>query len=248
MTAQLVIEGLSKSFGGVQAVRDVSFDLQLGERLAMIGPNGAGKSTCFNLIGGQLTPDSGSVRLKSHRLDTLRPDQRYLRGLGRTFQIGSVFSSMTLEENLLTALAAAEGLGPSLAQGAARKHQMRAQSLLASVGLADLRTHQSAELAYGDIKRLELAMALAGKPSVLLMDEPTAGMAPGERHDLMALVAGIASEQQISLLFTEHDMDIVFDHAERILVLDHGSIIAEGAPAQVRADARVRQVYLGEDF
>ncbi len=248
MTAQLSVTGLNKNFGGVQAVRNVSFDLHASERLALIGPNGAGKSTCFNLIGGQLMPDGGNVLLKGRSLGSLRPDQRYLQGLGRTFQIGSVFSSMTLEENLLTVIAAAEGLGPSLTQSVARKHQSQAQSLLTAVGLSDLRRRQSAELAYGDVKRLELAMALAGNPSVLLMDEPTAGMAPGERHDLMTLVVAIAAERQISLLFTEHDMDIVFDHAERILVLDHGHVIAEGTPSQVRADPRVRQVYLGEDF
>jgi branched-chain amino acid transport system ATP-binding protein len=239
MSGLLEVTGLKKSFGGNLAVDDLTFTVRAGERLAIIGPNGAGKSTCFNLIGGQVRPDSGSVHLAGKRLNGLKPGRRHALGLGRTFQIGAVFRSMTLCENITTVMAAA-GRGASC--------QGDADALLSAVGLSNAGERLSAELAYGDVKRLELAMALAGRPRALLMDEPTAGMAPAEGQDLMRLVVRLAGEEGIALIFTEHDMDIVFDHAQRILVLDRGRLIAEGEPEAVRANPEVRRVYLGETY
>ena len=231
----LSVRNLAKSFGGVRAVRDLSFSVAAGERLAMIGPNGAGKSTCFNLINGQLQPDAGDVLLDGKSSRGRPPRDLCRLGVGRTFQVAAIFGSMTVRENLQVAMHARTGK-----QGSAEK-------LLAQAGIAELAGRQCGELAYGDLKRVELAVALAGRPRLLLMDEPTAGMAPQERQALMDLVQGISREQGISVLFTEHDMDVVFRYADRVIVLAAGELIAQGAPAEVRADARVREVYLGEE-
>ncbi len=219
--------GLAKSYGGVRAVDGVDLEVASGEMVAMIGPNGAGKSTCFGLIGGQVTADAGAVRLDGRDITGLSPSRRARLGLGRTFQVAQVFASMTVAENLSVA---------------ARGHDVH---VLDRVGLAAAADRPAADLAYGDVKRLELALALAPQPRLLLMDEPTAGMAPAERRQLMTLIAGLAREAKLAVLFTEHDMDVVFGHADRILVLDRGKLIAAGDPATIRTDARVRAVYLG---
>jgi branched-chain amino acid transport system ATP-binding protein len=243
--ATLEVENLQKSFGGVQAVRDVSFAVEPGELLALIGPNGAGKSTCFNMLNGQLRPDGGRVRLNGAEITGLAPRKVWRLGVGRTFQITATFGSMTVRENVQMALLSHEwalgGLWTPVAQLDARE----ADGLLARLGMADQAERPCGILAYGDLKRVELAIALANQPTLLLMDEPTAGMAPGERVSLMALTAEIARERRIAVLFTEHDMDVVFGHADRILVLDRGALIAQGTPEAVRADPRVREVYLG---
>ena len=218
MSAVLAVEGISKSFGGVQAVRDVSFAVAPGEMLAMIGPNGAGKSTTFNMAGGQLRPDRGRVLLGGQDITGIAPRAVWRLGVGRAFD----------------PLGSARGFAPD-----------RALALLAQVGLAEQAARSCGELAYGDVKRLELAVALANEPRLLLMDEPTAGMAPRERIALMALTASIARERRLAVLFTEHDMDVVFAHADRLVVLDRGVLIAGGRPAEVRADPKVRAVYLG---
>ncbi|MFG1463966.1 ABC transporter ATP-binding protein [Xanthobacter sp. DSM 24535] len=236
--------GLAKSYGGVAAVRDVSFSLAAGEILALIGPNGAGKSTCFGLIGGQVAPDAGTVRLAGTDI-TGAPARRLFRlGVGRTFQIAAVFGSMSVRENVAVALMSHHG---ALRRpfDFARRDGGEADALLVLVGLGDQAERASGELAYGDIKRLELALALANRPRLLLMDEPTAGMASGERIALMRLVARLARERQMGILFTEHDMDVVFEHADRVLVLDRGSLIAQGPPAAIRANPQVRAIYLG---
>jgi len=243
----LTVEGLRKSFGGVQAVRDVSFSVGAGELLAMIGPNGAGKSTCFNLINGQLRRDAGSILLEGEPIEGLAPRDLCLRGVGRTFQVAAGFGSMTVRENLQVALLARARRLRSLTARLDAASAQRAEQLLAQVGMREQAGRACAELAYGDLKRVELALALAAAPRLLLMDEPTAGMATAERSALMRLVAGIARAGNIAVLFTEHDMDVVFGHADRIIVLADGELIAQGAPAAVRADARVRRVYLGED-
>jgi branched-chain amino acid transport system ATP-binding protein len=242
----LVVEGLNKRFGGVVAAREVRFSLQPGEMLALIGPNGAGKSTTFNMVGGQLRPDSGSVRLDGQRIDGLEPRAIWRRGGGRTFQIAQTFISMSVVENVQMALISRHRETLSLTARAAALHREEALALLALTDMAGDADRPVRELAYGDVKRVELAIALASAPKLLLMDEPTAGMAAKERAALMALVARIARERRIGVLFTEHDMDAVFAHADRILVLVRGEIIAEGAPDAVRANARVREVYLGD--
>ena len=241
----LVVEGLHKSFGGVQAVSDVGFTVSAGELLAMIGPNGAGKSTCFNMTGGQLRPDRGHVRLDGVEITARRPREIWRLGVGRTFQITATFASMTVIENVQMALISHAHRLYDLISPARDFARDAAMALLAQVGMAEQADRACGELAYGDVKRLELAVALANAPRLLLMDEPTAGMAPRERVALMALTATIARARGLAVLFTEHDMDVVFAHADRIIVLNRGRLIAAGAPADVRADARVREVYLG---
>jgi branched-chain amino acid transport system ATP-binding protein len=244
MTA-LEVSGISKSFGGVHAVRDVSFAVAAGEMLAMIGPNGAGKSTCFNMAGGQLRPDKGRVVLDGRDITGMPPRAIWRLGVGRTFQIAATFASMSVTENVQMALISHAGRVFDPFGRARRFARDEALELLAQVGLREQADRACGELAYGDVKRLELAMALANQPRLLLMDEPTAGMAPRERIALMALTASIARARRLAVLFTEHDMDVVFAHADRIVVLDRGALIAEGRPAEVRADAKVRAVYLG---
>ncbi len=241
----LTVERISKAYGGVQAVREVSFAVAAGEILALIGPNGAGKSTCFNMLNGQVWPDSGRITILGRDTTRMVPRHIWRLGVGRTFQITATFGSMRVIENVQTALMSwhRETARPFGFGGAARRAEAR--DLLALVGMADDADRPCGTLAYGDLKRLELAVALANDPKLLLMDEPTAGMAPRERGALMALVARLAAERDIAVLFTEHDMDVVFEHARRVLVLDRGRLIAEGTPAEIRADARVRAVYLG---
>lgn len=238
-------EGLVKHFGGVRAVDGVDLTLAAGEMLALIGPNGAGKSTLFNLITGQLRPDAGRIVFDGAPITGLSPRRIWARGIGRTFQITVGFSSMRVLETVQLGLAARHRRLWDPLSRFGRLYRDEAASLLAAVGMAEQATRGLAVLAYGDLKRVELALALAGAPRLLLMDEPTAGMAPGERGQLMGLIAEIARKRGLAVLFTEHDMDIVFAHAGRIAVLDHGRLIALGPPAQVRADPQVRAVYLG---
>ena len=241
----LAVDGLSKAFGGVRAVSDVSFTVDAGELLAMIGPNGAGKTTCFNLVNGQLAPDSGSIRLEGKSLLGKAPREICRAGVGRTFQITASFGSMTVRENVQTALLSHRRRLWSLLSVAARAWTDEADALLERIGILHQAQRACAVLAYGDLKRVELAMALANRPRLLLMDEPTAGMAPHERGELMQLAATLARADGTAVLFTEHDMEVVFAHADRVLVLAEGELIAEGSPAAVRADQRVREVYLG---
>jgi branched-chain amino acid transport system ATP-binding protein len=242
----LSVEGLSKSYGGVHAVRNVSFALKAGEILALIGPNGAGKSTCFDMLNGQNIPDSGRINLLGKDTVGQKPRAIWRLGVGRTFQITATFPTMTVRENVQVALVSYRRQLFNLFASAPRFARDEAGRLLDLVGMGGYAERPCGELAYGDLKRLELAVALANEPKLLLMDEPTAGMAPRERIDLMRLTASIAREKSIGVLFTEHDMDVVFEHADRILVLNRGSLIAEGTPEEVRANPQVRAVYLGE--
>ena len=241
----LQVTGLSKAFGGVQAVAGVSFSLQKGELLALIGPNGAGKSTLFNLVGGQLTPNSGSVRLAGHEIAGLAPRAIWRLGVGRTFQIAETFASLSVVENVQMALLSADGKVFAFWCPAASHRRADALALLERVGMASQADRACSTLAYGDVKRVELAMALAHSPQLLLMDEPTAGMAPAERGALMALTRELARERQMGVLFTEHSMDVVFGQADRVLVLVRGQLLAEGRPEDIQRDARVQQAYLG---
>jgi len=242
----LTVRNLGKSFGAVVAARDVGFTLERGEMLAMIGPNGAGKSTVFNMIGGQLRPDRGQVLLDGQEITSNSPQKRFRRGVGRTFQVAQTFLSMTVAENVQMALISCGRESLDLAGPVRVRHRDEALKLLSLVGMADAADRPCSALAYGDVKRVELAIALACRPKLLLMDEPTAGMAPRERSALMDLTASIATSQAVGVLFTEHDMDVVFGHADRVLVLLRGEIIASGAPDEIRQDVRVRQAYLGD--
>ncbi|MEN9763344.1 MAG: hypothetical protein RI906_3170 [Pseudomonadota bacterium] len=241
----LEVSGLSKAFGGVRAVNNVSFTVEAGELLALIGPNGAGKSTCFNMLNGQLRPDAGSIRLAGRDILGLQPRDVWRLGVGRTFQITATFSSMTVRENVQMALLSHHGHTHRLFSRAAEAFVDEANALLERVGMKAQAQRSCSVLAYGDLKRLELAIALANDPKLLLMDEPTAGMGPRERIELMALTAELVRARGVAVLFTEHDMDVVFRHADRMMVLNRGGLIAQGKPAEVRANEEVQRVYLG---
>ena len=234
---------LYKSFGGIGAVQGVSLSVAPGEMLALIGPNGAGKSTCFGMLGGQVDPDMGEVRLEGVALHG-GPVAFARAGIGRGFQIAKTFASMSVRENVQTALLAANRQLWRFAHAADTRFIPEADLLLDRVGLSALADHDAATLAYGDTKRLELAITLAARPRVLLLDEPTAGMAQRERRAAMALVASLAAEG-IAVIFTEHDMQAVFGFAQRILVMDRGILVAEGTPSEIAANPMVQNVYLG---
>jgi len=231
--AALSVRNLSKSYGGVRALAGVSFDVSAGEIVALIGPNGAGKTTCFNALNGQLAPDSGEVLLDGANLVGRTPHQVARVGVGRTFQVAATFGSMTVRENVQVALNAC-----------GRVEEI--ETILARVGMPGQGDTVCAAMAYGELKRVELAMVIAQRPRLLLMDEPTAGMAPEERDGLMKLATDLARGENIAVLFTEHDMDVVFGFAHRVIALHLGEVIAEGPPEQVRANARLREVYLGD--
>lgn len=241
----LTVRDLGKSFGGVAAVDGVSFSIRPGELLALIGPNGAGKTTTFNMINGQLRADRGSVQLSERELLGLAPRDIWRRGVGRTFQIAETFASLTVLENVQMALLSHQRRLFSFLKPVRKFPKARAQELLEQVGMAEQAERACSDLAYGDVKRVELAIALANDPTLLLMDEPTAGMAPQERHALMALTKRLVLEQNIAVLFTEHSMDVVFAFADRVIVLARGRLIAQGSPAEVRRDPLVQEVYFG---
>jgi branched-chain amino acid transport system ATP-binding protein len=243
--ALLEVRGLSKSFGGVRAVSKVDFEVRAGELLALIGPNGAGKSTCFNMLNGQLKSDAGSIKFEGQSILGLKPREVWRRGVGRTFQITATFSSMTVRENVQIALLSHYRKLGTLFVRAREQYVGEANKLLERVGMLAQAERPCSVLAYGDLKRLELAVALSNKPRLLLMDEPTAGMAPKERIELMALAADIVHTDNIGVLFTEHDMDVVFAHANRMIVLNRGELIATGEPQAVRANPEVQRIYLG---
>ncbi|HEX6156649.1 MAG TPA: ATP-binding cassette domain-containing protein, partial [Burkholderiales bacterium] len=202
--------------------------------------------TCFNIVNGQLRADTGKVLLEGVPLAGMASRAIWRLGVGRTFQVAATFGSMTVRENVQTALLSRDRLLGSLVRRMEHLLSAEADALLARVGMADQAARPCAVLAYGDLKRVELAMALAHRPRLLLMDEPTAGMAPEERHQLMQLAAGLARSEKLAVLFTEHDVDVVFGFADRVIVLHGGEVIASGPPQEVRQDARVREVYLGD--
>jgi branched-chain amino acid transport system ATP-binding protein len=239
--------GLRKHFGGVKAVDGVDLALQRGELRAIIGPNGAGKTTLFNLLTGHLRRDAGEIYFHGEDISRLPPHQVSRKGIGRTFQITSIFRRMSALENVQVALMTHRRRHFNLFAPAKRLYREEALALLERVGLRDQAAKPGGILAHGDQRRLELAIALAGQPTLLMLDEPTAGMAPQERQEIMQLVERIGRAEQLTVLFTEHDMDIVFAVAERLTVMHQGRVIAEGTPEAVRADLEVQRVYLGED-
>ena len=241
----LHVQGLGKSFGGNRAVDDISFSLAPGELLALIGPNGAGKSTTFNMLNGQLQPDSGSITLDGHHLVGRKPREVWQMGVSRTFQIAETFSSLTVAENVQMALLSDDARLFAMWRRATLYRRADALALLAQVGLVEHADRPCSELAYGDVKRLELAIAMANQPRLLLMDEPTAGMAPSERNKLMALTRELVTQRGMAVLFTEHSMDVVFGFADRIIVLARGRLIAQGQAQDIRDHPKVQEVYFG---
>ncbi len=241
----LQVKNLGKSFGGNRAVDGVSFDVAGGELLALIGPNGAGKTTTFNMVNGQLPADTGSVVLDGVELIGRKPRDIWHQGVGRTFQIAETFASLTVAENVQMALISADAKLYQLWKRATEYKRTEALALLDQVGMKAQAERPCSELAYGDVKRVELAIATANAPKLLLMDEPTAGMAPKERNELMALTKRLVVERGLAVLFTEHNMDVVFAHADRLIVLARGRLIAEGTPAEIRDHPKVQEVYFG---
>ena len=241
----LKVTNLGKSFGGVKAVDGISFDLAAGELLALIGPNGAGKSTTFNMINGQLRADVGSITLNGQELLGIAPRAIWRMGVSRTFQIAETFFSLTVVENVQMALLSRDNKLFSFFARAANYKRDEALALLDQVSMKPQADRPCSVLAYGDVKRVELAIAMANSPKLLLMDEPTAGMAPKERNDLMALTKQLVTERNMAVLFTEHSMDVVFAYADRMIVLARGRLIAGGRPLEIRDDPKVQEVYFG---
>jgi branched-chain amino acid transport system ATP-binding protein len=242
----LEVHGLAKSFDGFRAVGGVSFDVPRGSISAVIGPNGAGKTTLFNLITGHIRPDAGEVRFKGRNVTGIAPHDLCRLGMGRSFQRTNIFPRLTVFENVQAAYVCHRGRGWSLFDRVGRLYRDETDQLLAAVGLRDRAGEVAGLLSHGGQKQLELAIALALEPEILLLDEPTAGMSAGETRDSIALIERLALERNLTLLFTEHDMDVVFQIAQQITVLHQGQVIADGAPAEVRGNADVRRVYLGE--
>jgi branched-chain amino acid transport system ATP-binding protein len=236
---------LRRSFGGVSAIDGVSLSVARREIVAIIGPNGAGKSTLFNLLTGHLRPDAGSVRLGERDITGIAPHRLCALGVGRSFQRTNIFPQLTVFQNVQAAIIAHRGRGRDLWSDAAALYRDEAEALLRDVNLLEQAALPGGALSHGNQKQLELGIALAGRPQMLLLDEPTAGMSAAETRDSMALLRRIAAERELTLLFTEHDMAVVFAAAQRIGVLHQGRLIAFGAPDEIRADAEVKRVYLG---
>jgi branched-chain amino acid transport system ATP-binding protein len=242
----LEVTGLKKSFGGFTAIGGVSFSVAARQIAAVIGPNGAGKSTLFNLITGHLRPDVGTVRFKDLDITGAPPHRICRLGVGRSFQRANIFPRLSVFENVQAALLVNRGCGRDFWTRSNTLFRDETQALLEAVGLGMHVDTLGGTLSYGNQKQLELGIALANDPQILLLDEPTAGMSANETQDTMHLLRKIASERGLTLLFTEHDMDMVFGIAEKIMVLHQGLLLAEGTPDEVRANAEVRRVYLGE--
>jgi branched-chain amino acid transport system ATP-binding protein len=241
----LEISGLSKSFGGFRAVSGVSLTVDTRQIAAVIGPNGAGKSTLFNLITGHMRPTGGTVRLDGRDITAAPPHRICRMGIGRSFQRTNIFPRLTVFENVQAAFLVHYGDGRNFWRRAGALYRDETSALLASIGLAGQQDTIAGTLSYGNQKQLELGLALASGPAVLLLDEPTAGMSAIETRETIRLLERIADERGLTLLFTEHDMEVVFSIAQRIAVLHQGRIIAEGRPEEVRSDPEVRRVYLG---
>ena len=242
----LAVRGVRKSFDGFLAVNDTTLSVAKGQIAAIIGPNGAGKTTLFNLITGHLRPDAGAVVLEGRDITGLPPHDVCRLGMGRSFQRTNIFPRLTVYQNVQAAFLSHRGRGRDLWSAVEELYREETEALLASLGLRERAGEISGFLSHGGQKQLELGIALASEPSLLLLDEPTAGMSVTETHETIHLVERIARERGLTLLFTEHDMEVVFSIAQKITVLHQGRVIADGAPAAVRADPEVRRVYLGE--
>jgi branched-chain amino acid transport system ATP-binding protein len=246
----LEVRNVVKSFGGLRALQDVSLSVAKGEIRAVIGPNGAGKSTLFNVMTGLLKPDAGDVVFEGESIVRLPPYRVIRKGIGRSFQITNIFPRMSVFENVQVALFSHHRMGAnplSMARTFTRVGE-EALALLGQVGLEEKYDSSASVLSHGDQKRLEIAISLASRPKLLMLDEPTAGMSRFESRETVALLQRISREQGLTLIFTEHDMDIVFAISEKIMVLQQGAVIADGTPAEIKANPEVRKAYLGEEI
>lgn len=241
----LEVRGLNKSFGGLAATKNVDFAIEEGSREAIIGPNGAGKSTFFALVSGYHRPDNGSIHFDGREITGMRPHQIAKLGISRAFQVSNIFHRLSVLENVRSAVQVRSGRGFDLFSPAERVGLERTEEILRLCNLAGRKDVVAGELSQGDKKKLELALALAGQPKLLLLDEPTAGMSIEETRDTMALVDRLNTEHGLTILFTEHDMAVVFNHAQRITLLHRGEIVLSGPPAEVRANQQVQRIYLG---
>ncbi|HKJ00155.1 MAG TPA: ABC transporter ATP-binding protein [bacterium] len=239
------VRGLRKAFGRFLALSGVDLDVWPGEVRAIIGPNGAGKTTLINVLGGQLAGDTGDVKLRGRRLNGYYPHQMAALGVGRTFQISSTFRRMTVYENMLTAHNSASRHWFSLSARRLRAMRDAVMADLERIELSHLADQPVEDISHGDRKRLEFGMVLATQPQLLLLDEPTAGMGLHERHDLIDLVLREVRQRSLTLIFVEHDIDVVFKAADTITVMALGRVFAEGLPAEIAANADVQEIYLG---
>jgi branched-chain amino acid transport system ATP-binding protein len=246
MTAALETAGLNKTFGALRVAQDINFRLETGARHALIGPNGAGKTTFINLITGRLTPSSGQIRLAGEDITALSQEARVKRGLGRTFQINQLFKGLTVLENVTLAIGEREGVAGDMFRlaGSHRRVVEEAYALLEQLRIAGDAQRTLKELPYGRQRLVEIAIALGLRPKVLLLDEPAAGVPSTESAIILDMVDRLPGD--IAVLIIEHDMDLVFRFAKRITVLVQGAVLVEGAPVEIAADPRVREVYLGE--
>ena len=242
----LDVRRLRKSFAGFVAIDGVSLAVPARQIAAVIGPNGAGKSTFFNLISGHLRPDGGEVLLEGRDITGRAPHRICRMGIGRSFQRTNIFPRLSVFENVQAALLAHHGRGRDFWSRSERFYRDESWALLTSIGLAEQAESVAGTLSYGNQKQLELGIALASDPRLLLLDEPTAGMSARETQETMRLLRKLAGERSLTLLFTEHDMEVVFGIAERIAVMYQGRVLAEGTPAEVRRDPEVKRVSLGQ--
>ncbi len=247
MTTALAIEGLTHNFGGLQALGGVSLAATQGERLVILGPNGAGKTTLFNAVTGLIRPTAGRITFFDRDITRLSPFRRARLGLGRTFQITTLFPKLTVIDNVLLAVQGADGARFTLHRPASAYPYLMdaAQSLLEEWGLAERRDVATRHLSYGEQRQLELVLALAARPRVLLLDEPTAGLSPAETASVVGMVQRFPRD--VTILLIEHDMDVALALAERVVVLHQGRVLAEGTQAEIRRDPRVAEIYLGTD-
>ena len=244
--AMMTIESISKNFGGLQVLEGISFSIEDGQKVAIIGPNGAGKTTLFNVLGGQLPASGGSIRFMDQDITRLPPNRRLHLGLARSFQINSLFPKLTLIDNMLLALHAARYPHFRFFRSMTSRRDLysRAEALMGSIGLTEMRDSPVSSLSYGDQRLLEVAFGLASEPRLLILDEPTAGLSTAEAVDFENTIRQLLGDA--TLLFCAHDMDLVFNLAERIFVLYYGKLIAQGSPEEIKADSRVKEIYLGE--
>jgi branched-chain amino acid transport system ATP-binding protein len=244
----LEVRNLSKRFGNLVAVRDISMTVETGELRAVIGPNGAGKTTFFNLVSGFFTPSTGSILFDGRDIGGVPANQRVGLGMARTFQITEIFPELSVFENvrIATEVAAGYRLRPWLTRSETADRNRRVEEMLALVGLAAKSGRLVGELAHGDQRAAEIAMALALKPHLLLLDEPTAGMGDHETYEITQLIRRLHRDSKLTIVLIEHDMRVVFHLADRITVLDQGNFLAEGTPAEIAANEAVQTAYLGK--